>query len=521
MTRWAWLSLVVAGVLLVPARSAWANPQVSFTMAGTAGANGWFRSNVTIHWTVTEPEKVISSSGCEVAELVTTEGQSDHTCTVTFSGGSSSGTASPKVDKTAPSVSAATPTRGPDSNGWYNHAVALAVTGSDATSGIASCSSPEYAGPDGAARDVAATCTDVAGNTSAPSVVTLKYDATAPSVTAAPEREPDANGWYNHAVAITAAATDPVSGVASCSAPSYSGPDNPAVAIDASCTDNAGNTSTPAATTLKYDATPPTISVAAGRPPNARGWYVRPLKVSFAGTDAISGLAACSPPVLYKGPDRAPVNLVGTCRDAAGNLAKATSSFKYDATKPKLRKLTAKGEKGLVRIGWRYSADAVSVELVRRPGVKGARRTIVYRGKGLTFADASVRNGVHYRYAIRVVDGAGNASATSVAASPRPPLYKPALGAIVRPPLTLAWEARKGARFYNVQLLRNGVKVLSKWPRVPTLRLRSSWRYAGKTYRLEPGRYRWYVWGARGTRERPNYGRPLGTSMFRVGSPPV
>ena len=47
-------------------------------------------------------------------------------------------------------------------------------------------------------------------------------------------------------------------------------------------------------------------------------------------------------------------------------------------------------------------------------------------------------------------------------ASPRGPLYRPAVGQRVRAaPLTLAWDAVPGARFYNVQLFRNGVKVLS------------------------------------------------------------
>src|SRR5262249_30545176 len=122
-----------------------------------------------------------------------------------------------------------------------------------------------------------------------------------------------------------------------------------------------------------------------------------------------------------------------------------------------------------------------------------------------------------YRYELRVSDEAGNVGAETVTATARPPLYRPALGATVHAPLRLAWQPN-GASFYNVQLLRGGVKVLSAWPRAATLLVRSTWRYEGKTLRLEPGRYRWYVWGARGTKEHPNYGRPLGTSTFVVRS---
>jgi hypothetical protein len=345
--------------------------------------------------------------------------------------------------------------------------------------------------------------------------VTLKYDATPPSVTAAPAREPDANGWFNHTVAVTASGSDPVSGVASCSSASYSGPDSAAASLGATCTDTAGNTSAPAQATLKYDATEPTVAARLDREPDANGWYRSPLKVTFTGTDATSGVSSCTPPAEYKGPDDTAVTVTGTCRDAAGNSRETAVDFKYDATAPKLAGLAATGGKKLVRIAWEGVAGSVSVELVRRPGLKGAASSVVYRGTGLAFADRAVSNGRTYRYELRLADTAGNVTTRTVTATPRPPLYRPAAGATVRAPPLLAWDAN-GSRFYNVQVLRDGAKVLSAWPRVTRLQLHATWRYAGKTYSLEPGRYRWYVWGAKGTRERPQYGRPLGTSAFVV-----
>ena len=59
-------------------------------------------------------------------------------------------TASLKYDATRPTATGS-PARGPDVNGWYNQPVALALTGSDATSGIGSCGG-SYAGPDGTGR---------------------------------------------------------------------------------------------------------------------------------------------------------------------------------------------------------------------------------------------------------------------------------------------------------------------------------------------------------------------------------
>jgi hypothetical protein len=510
----ALLLALALGLVIGPDRAAAAGPPVPHCTPAPEDCTGWFRTNVTVQWTWDSggiPEN------CSFQTITTDTAGTTVSCTVSFNGTPFPAGVTIRRDATPPQVKSVAPARPPDANGWYNHAVAIVVTGSDATSGIASCTSPTYAGPDGASRDVSGTCTDVAGNTSAPTVAALKYDETPPSVTAAPGRDPDAGGWYNHAVAITAVGTDPVSGVASCTTPSYSGPDSPTASVSATCTDTAGNTSAPVAVTLKFDSTAPTVSASADRPPDGGEWYRSPLRVTFSGGDATSGIASCTAPTDYKGPDGSGVTVSGSCKDAAGNNTDTTLDFNYDSTAPSLASLTATGSKGLVRLGWQTS-DAVSTELVRTPGLKGAKSSVVYRGKGRSFADKSVQNGRRYRYELRVADTAGNVARRTVAATPRPPLYKPALNAVVRAPLTLGWDATD-ARFYNVQVLRNGLKVLSAWPRTAKLVLHSSWRFEGKTYALEPGRYRWYVWGARGTREKPNYGRPLGTSTFVVKSP--
>lgn len=84
--------LVLAGSLaFLPTASAdhdTSAPIVSFTLVGgTLGNNGWFRSNVTIQWSVTEPQGLTSTTGCEIAKLVTTEGTTTHTCTAESHGG--------------------------------------------------------------------------------------------------------------------------------------------------------------------------------------------------------------------------------------------------------------------------------------------------------------------------------------------------------------------------------------------------------------------------------------------------
>ena len=62
-------------------------------------------------------------------------------------------------------------------------------------------------------------------------------------------------------------------------AATYAGPDTASVSGSGTCTDKAGNTSAPAAATLKYDATPPT-AVAAATGAESNGWYPPPVTIS-------------------------------------------------------------------------------------------------------------------------------------------------------------------------------------------------------------------------------------------------
>ena len=66
---------------------------------------------------------------------------------------------------------------------------------------------------------------------------------------------------------------------------------------------------------------------------------------------------------------------------------------------------------------------------------------------------------------------------------------------------------------FNAQVYRNGRKILSRWPTKPRLKLPSSWKEHGRTYRLRPGVYTWIVWPAY---SKTRYGRMLGQSSFKI-----
>jgi hypothetical protein len=68
------------------------------------------------------------------------------------------------------------------------------------------------------------------------------------------------------------------------------------------------------------------------------------------------------------------------------------------------------------------------------------------------------------------------------------------------------------ARHYNVQLYRNGRKILSAWPTRPRFQLKRRWKFNGRAMRLTRGTYTWIVW----PNVRGRYTRATVQSNFRV-----
>jgi hypothetical protein len=356
----------------------------------------------------------------------------------------------------------------------------------------------------------------------------VRRDATPPSAAAAPSRGPDSNGWYNHGVIVEFSGADSLSGLASCSADrNYSGPDSGIAAVSGTCTDVAGNTSS-ASFGFQYDATPPNVEAKPDRKPNRKGWYNRKVRVDFVGKDATSGVDSCAPNVTYLGPDASKAAIAGSCTDKAANRSgEAAFELKYDTRPPSLRRVRADVRRQGIVLLW-TAKDASEFSVLRKPGVNGSPSTSLYTGTKPRFVDRRVTEGVKYRYTVTAYDEAGNAAARelrvlsdvttkpSTTASAKPALTRPAQGARVSAPPVLSWTAMPRATYYNVQLFRDGEKILTAWPTSTSLDLDRSWRFAGRTQHLEPGRYRWYVWPGFGKRSANRYGKLLGTRTFVV-----
>jgi hypothetical protein len=188
----------------------------------------------------------------------------------------------------------------------------------------------------------------------------------------------------------------------------------------------------------------------------------------------------------------------------------------YDADAPTLSGLAIASQAGADVVRWK-SSSSEDVSTVTRTA-RGGRSVIVFRGGGATFIDKRIQPGVEYRYSVQTEDEAGNESRRlSRAALPKVVTlhhqgYVPrTAGAPV-----LRLPAVAGASYYHVQLFRRGARIFAAWPLHPELGLHPSWKWAGRTYRLTRGRYRWFAWAGFGRRSAAHY-KLLGSAQFVVG----
>lgn len=166
-----------AVVLSSPARAQSVTATCDAPPANRDGCNHWYTSqSVILDWTWNPA--AMTATGCGGATF-TGEGLVQRSCTVDFSDTTITKKVWIGVDRTPPQVVALQPARPPDFNGWFNSPVGLTFQGSDAISGVASCSSTAYAGPDGAGIPISGSCRDVAGNVGF-GALPLNYDATPP-----------------------------------------------------------------------------------------------------------------------------------------------------------------------------------------------------------------------------------------------------------------------------------------------------------------------------------------------------
>ncbi len=310
------------------------SPSASLAViAGTAGSNGWYVSDVTVD---TQGSDGQGSVTCTANQVVSSEGttQVNGSCTNEAGLTTNASTLNVMIDKTGPSASLAVIAGTPGSNGWYLSDVTVDTDGSDNISGPVTCTADQIISAEGTTL-VNGSCSNQAGLSTDATPLSVMIDKSGPSASlAVTSGTLGSNGWYVSDVTVDTAGSDS-QGPVTCTADQVISAEG-TTAVNGSCTNQAGMTTDAAPLSVMIDKTAPTnLTGQAARPADSNGWYNHAVMVSFTGQDALSGIASCSS-TNYNGPDSAGALVSGSCTDNAGNSANGSFSLQYDATAPVL-----------------------------------------------------------------------------------------------------------------------------------------------------------------------------------------
>ncbi|TFD20913.1 PxKF domain-containing protein [Cryobacterium sp. TMT4-10] len=263
-------------------------PTIGHVFTPLSYADGtWTNANVTVTFSCAD-QGGSGVAGCTAPSTITTEGTSAVAGTATDgAGNSATDSASVRVDKTVPTISAVASGVQNDS-GWYRDDVTMSYTANDELSGVAGTPANVVLS-EGSEQSAFATVTDAAGNSNSAGVTGINIDKTPPVLTA----EYSAGAWNTDDVTVTWTCTDALSGPAG-------QPNNTSVTGEginlsstASCSDVAGNVTTKTVTGIKIDRSAP-ATVADVPDPLASGWYGDAVLVTLTGSDNLSDVVATS-----------------------------------------------------------------------------------------------------------------------------------------------------------------------------------------------------------------------------------
>lgn len=177
--------------------------------------------------------------------------------------------------------------------------------------------------------------TDAGGLTAAASVTYGIVDPSAPGISSNVSGTLGDNDWYTSDVSLVWLVTEgesPGSLVKTGCVDQSITADQGATSY--SCAASSAGGDAAESVVIKRDATAPSIRAASTFAPNAHGWSKTDVTVSFTCSDALSGLASCTAPVILSA-DGDDLSATGTAVDGAGNSATATvAGIKIDKTAP-------------------------------------------------------------------------------------------------------------------------------------------------------------------------------------------
>jgi hypothetical protein len=206
--------------------------------------------------------------------------------------------------------------------------------------------------------------------------------------------------------------------------------------------------------------------------------------------------------------------------NSIGNVNETTRAWTVDTVPPRaVLGLKTRFGNGWIKLLWNKATDVDYSHVTiwrKRVGATSWKR-LGTRSARSTFLDQPVPNDVRFEYSLRSFDLAGNRSSASKVIGRASRILSPRFGAVLSSPPLIDWTPVRNATYFNMQLWRDGRKILSVWPAESSYRLRATWTFGGKQYALRQARYRVYVWPGFGAKSAVDYGGLLGWTAFTVG----
>ncbi len=309
-----------------------AAPGVVPNVVGTLGLGDWYTSNVAIGWTVV-PGISGATSSCVVSTLASnTSGQTYECSAISGAGVAGSASATVKRDATIPTV---TPyvvgTKGLDD--WYTSNVEVSWTAkADGPSGGSASCPVSVLSSNTSGTPYSCTATTGAG-VATTETVSVKRDASAPTVTPHVSGDLGTGGWYtsNVGVSWTVDANGPSGATISCPAETLS-INTASQSYSCTAASNAGVTGLGSVTVKRDDSTPTVTPVVTGTLVN--GWYNTNVGISWNVISNGPSSATSSCTVTTLSTDTPSQSYSCSATSGAGITGSGSTTVKRDATKP-------------------------------------------------------------------------------------------------------------------------------------------------------------------------------------------
>ncbi|MCU1676661.1 MAG: hypothetical protein JWM93_1419, partial [Frankiales bacterium] len=327
-------------------------------------------------------------------------------CTATDAAGNpahGSFTVTVTADSTAPVVDATVAgTLG--SGGWYTSDVQITWTVTDPESSVGAstgCGASAVT-VDTGTTELQFTCSATSLGGTGSKTVTIRRDATPPSISVSRTPVPNAAGWNDSPVTATFTCADAGSGIATCPSASvfHEGRDG---SLTDTAFDKAGNSAQATISGVDVDETAPTLVGLPTTPASPHGWYNADVTIHWTCGDALSGIAPGTCPADEPiGGEGAALSATAHVSDLAGNdTAAVSATVRIDRAAPVTTALAPS----------EWTNAGVAVTLSSSDNLSGVAATFYRLDGGPIFSGSSVLiddEGTH-TLAYWSVDDAGNA----------------------------------------------------------------------------------------------------------------